>query len=65
MSLDGADRCVLLDLPRVVLNVSPDTHPLAMPAVELTWLPLVVLTAVGVSLVGLGVAWFRRRDLEL
>lgn len=55
----------LLDLPQAVLNLSPYTHTPAIPAVELTWLPLGTLSAVGTGLVVLGAAWFRRRDLAL
>ena len=55
----------LLELPQAVLNVSPYTHTPAIPAVELTWMPLVALSAVAAGLVVLGAAWFRRRDLSL
>lgn len=55
----------LLDLPRAVLNLSPYTHTPAIPAVELTWTPLVVLTSLATGLLVSGAAWFRRRDLAL
>jgi ABC-2 type transport system permease protein len=55
----------LLDLPQAVLNISPYTHTPAIPAVDLTWLPLVILATVGVGSVGVGAGWFRRRDLQL
>jgi ABC-2 type transport system permease protein len=53
----------LLDLPQAVLDLSPFTHIPAVPAADLTTLPLVVLVAIGAVLLVAGVAGFRRRDL--
>ncbi|MGH3735259.1 MAG: ABC transporter permease [Micromonosporaceae bacterium] len=54
----------LLDLPGWALNLSPYTHVPRMPADEFTATPLLILTGVAAVLVALGLAGFRRRDLE-
>jgi ABC-2 type transport system permease protein len=56
---------VLLDLPQVLLDLSPFTHTPAAPSVDVTAAPLVAMAAVTVGLVAAGLAWFRRRDLTL
>ncbi len=53
----------LLNLPQIVLDLSPFTHLPAAPARPVTVLPLVVLGAVGTVLGALGVASFQRRDV--
>jgi ABC-2 type transport system permease protein len=55
----------LFDLPQAVLNVSPFTHVPAVPAEDLRWLPLLVLTAVAAAIASVGVVGWRRRDLEV
>jgi ABC-2 type transport system permease protein len=55
----------LLDLPQAVLDLSPFTHIPAVPAADVTTLPLVVLVAVAVALGFAGLAGFRRRDLSM
>jgi len=55
----------LLKLPQVVMNISPFTHLPAVPAVTLNMVPVAVLLAVAVALVGAGVLGFRRRDLAI
>ncbi|WP_291378338.1 hypothetical protein [Demequina sp.] len=55
----------LLELPQWALNMSPFTHVPAVPAVALSYGPLVVLVAVAAVLVGVGMAGFGRRDLAI
>lgn len=54
-----------LQLPQVVLDLSPFSHVPAIPAVGLTALPLVALFAVAVVLGWVGFSAFRRRDIAL
>jgi ABC-2 type transport system permease protein len=54
----------LLQLPQWLLDLSPFTHVPRMPAGEFTALPLVILTMLAAGLVAIGLAGFRRRDLE-
>lgn len=54
----------LLRLPQWLVDISPYQHIPRMPAAEFTALPLVLLTVVAAALVAIGVAGFRRRDLE-
>jgi ABC-2 type transport system permease protein len=53
----------LLELPQQLLNLSPFTHPPAVPAEELTWTPVLTLLAVTAVLTAVGAASLRRRDL--
>lgn len=53
----------LFELPQAVLNLSPFTHPPALPAQELVWTPVLALLGVAGGLAALGLAAFRRRDL--
>ncbi|SCL22830.1 ABC-2 type transport system permease protein [Micromonospora pallida] len=53
----------VLELPQVMLDLSPYTHVPALPATDLTVLPLAVLTGIAVLLLAAGLAGFRRRDL--
>jgi ABC-2 type transport system permease protein len=53
----------LLELPQAVLNVSPFTHPPALPAQELVWTPVLSLLAVALGLAALGLLALRRRDI--
>ncbi|MBW1604743.1 ABC transporter permease [Streptomyces sp. JJ66] len=54
----------LLQLPDWLTYVSPFSHVPHLPAEPLTWTPLVVLTLLAGALLALGLAGFRRRDLE-
>lgn len=54
----------VLQLPEWTLDLSPFGHVPAAPAVDLTWTPLVVLTAIAAALIAAGFYGFRRRDLE-
>ncbi|GIJ23680.1 ABC transporter permease [Micromonospora lutea] len=51
-----------LDLPQAALNLSPYTHVPSVPAVDVTVLPLVLLTAAAAALLAIGLITFRRRD---
>jgi ABC-2 type transport system permease protein len=55
----------LFDLPQWALNVSPFTHSPAVPAEDLTLLPILALLAVTVGLTGLGILALRLRDLAI
>jgi ABC-2 type transport system permease protein len=54
----------LLDLPEWLLDLSPFQHVPRLPVDDFTALPLVILTAAAAGLVAIGLAGFRRRDLE-
>ena len=54
---------ILLDLPQWLLNLSPFQHVPALPAASMSWLPIVVLTAVAAALIAAGLAALDRRDL--
>jgi ABC-2 type transport system permease protein len=53
----------LFELPQALLNVSPFTHPPAVPAQELVWTPILALLGLAAALATVGLAAFRRRDL--
>ncbi|GAA1025942.1 exporter of polyketide antibiotics [Virgisporangium ochraceum] len=55
----------VLELPQVVLDLSPFTHVPNAPAAPVEALPLVVLTAAALAIGGTGLAVFRRRDLAM
>lgn len=54
----------ILGFPDWMSDLSPFGHVPRLPADELSWTPLLLLTAVAAGLVTLGLAGFRRRDLE-
>ncbi|MDT0345016.1 ABC transporter permease [Streptomyces litchfieldiae] len=54
----------LTDLPDALSNLSPIGHVPQVPAADLEWTPLLVMTALAAGLVWLGLLGFRRRDLE-
>ncbi|HEX6207826.1 MAG TPA: ABC transporter permease [Actinomycetota bacterium] len=53
----------LLGFPEWTVDVSPFGHVPLVPAVEVAWTPLLVLTAIAAVLTALGLYGFRRRDL--
>lgn len=54
----------LLRFPHWMNNVSPFGHVPQLPAAEMSWTPMVVLTLIAAGLVWCGLEGFRRRDLE-
>ncbi len=54
----------MLKWPTWVMNASPFVHVPKLPAADMDWVPLIVLTAIAAGLVLLGAMRFDRRDLE-
>ncbi|OCC11300.1 ABC transporter permease [Streptomyces sp. PTY087I2] len=54
----------ILRLPQAMADISPFGHVPRLPAAQISWTPLLALTAVAAGLILLGIAGFRRRDLE-
>ena len=54
----------VLDSPQWVLNLSPFEHIARAPLDPLAWPPVLILAAIAAGLAALGLAAFRRRDLE-
>ncbi|KOG30692.1 ABC transporter permease [Streptomyces resistomycificus] len=54
----------ILQFPDWMNNLSPFGHVPQLPAADMSWTPMLLLTLVAAGLVRLGVAGFRRRDLE-
>jgi ABC-2 type transport system permease protein len=52
-----------LNLPQAVLNVSPFGHLPKLPGGDMSWGPVIVLTAIAATLVAVGLTALRRRDL--
>lgn len=53
----------VLQLDQWVLDLSPFTHLPQLPGGELTWTPLLWLTAITLALTAVGLSGFRRRDI--
>lgn len=53
----------VLQVDQWVLNLAPFTHVPQLPAAELTWTPLLWLSAVAAVSMALGLLGFRRRDV--
>jgi ABC-2 type transport system permease protein len=53
----------VLRLPDWVVDTSPFEHVPKLPAVPMSWMPVVVLTLVGAALVAAGAAGLQRRDV--
>lgn len=54
----------ILQFPDWMNNVSPFGHVPQLPAAEMSWTPMLLLTALAAGLIQLGLVGFRRRDLE-
>ncbi|MEU0955009.1 ABC transporter permease [Streptomyces niveus] len=54
----------VLQFPDWMNNLSPFGHVPQLPAAGMSWTPMLVLTALAAGLIRLGLAGFRRRDLE-
>lgn len=54
----------ILDLPDWTLDLSPFGHIPALPAVDMNWTPVAVLTLIAAVLTLIGLVGFRSRDLE-
>jgi ABC-2 type transport system permease protein len=54
----------VIDLPERVLEVSPFRHITAVPAADFAVTPAVVMLAIGAIAAAVGLAAFRRRDLQ-
>jgi ABC-2 type transport system permease protein len=54
----------LLGFPQWAVNLSPLGHTPMPPAEEMQWTPLIVVAALATALVVVGLAGFRRRDLQ-
>ena len=53
----------VLQLPQILLDLSPYTHMPALPTGEMQWVPVTIELAVAAALVLIGVGGFRRRDV--
>jgi ABC-2 type transport system permease protein len=53
----------VLDVPQVVLDLSPFSHIPKLPGADVTALPLAALTAAGGIALAMGLGGFRRRDI--
>ena len=54
----------LLRLPQWVRSISPFDHVPALPAEDLTLLPIVILSLIAAGLIATGLWSFRQRDLR-
>lgn len=52
-----------LELPNIVMNVSPLTHIPALPMESIDWMPLGVLSGIAAVIFAASFAFFRRRDI--
>ncbi len=55
----------MFELPDLILKTSPITHVPLVPVDGMSWSPLLVLGAVAVVATGVGLAAFRRRDVDV
>ncbi|GAA2084151.1 ABC transporter membrane-spanning protein [Streptomyces albiaxialis] len=55
----------LFDFPGWMKNLSPFGHVPQLPAEDMSWTPMLLLTLIAVALFAAAAAGFRRRDLEM
>ncbi len=55
---------VTMDLPQLAINISPMEHVGRPPLDDVSWPAAVILLSIAAGLMALGLAGFRRRDLE-
>ena len=55
---------VIVGLPEWVANLSPFGYGAMVPAADVDWAPLLILSAIAIALVVAGFVGFRRRDIE-
>jgi ABC-2 type transport system permease protein len=53
----------VLDLPQMVMNLSPFTHTPPVPATSVNYTPLIIQSIIAIILICIGFGLFRRRDL--
>jgi ABC-2 type transport system permease protein len=53
----------VLQLPQLLLDLSPYTHMPTLPGGEMRWLPIIVELVVAAAVVTAGIVGFRRRDV--
>lgn len=53
----------VLQLPQILLDLSPYTHMPALPTAEMQWVPVTIELVVAATLVLIGISGFRRRDV--
>lgn len=53
----------MLTWPDVIMDLSPFTHIPSLPAAEMSWTPLVALTAIAAGLAAAAIVRYRQRDL--
>lgn len=53
----------MLTWPDGIMNLSPFTHIPRLPAAEMSWTPMVALTAIAAGLTAAAIARYRQRDL--
>lgn len=54
----------LLNIPQGILNLAPYSHTPRLPGVELSWSPIIWMSAIAIALFVIGFAAFRRRDIS-
>ncbi len=54
----------LLQFPQWLMDLSPYTHIPQVPTAEMRWAPMIVLVLVAAALIAIGIAGFKRRDVD-